>query len=204
MAAFCASPALAGRPLAVDDASVNETGRGHVEVWWERAHGRRGAMLAAPAYAPVQGLEVGMLLARDRDEAHTLLGAQAKWLWSAPQEDRCNSASSAAVLRVRHGNAGTRYALAALATCPVPWGAVHANLGAVREPAAGWRPSWGVAFEKPYAQVTWHVEAFGMRHEAPTFQTGLRWEVAGGWQLDGTVGRQRGSTLWSAGLKRSF
>lgn len=34
LAALSASlPAQAGRPLTVDDASVNDTGDGHVEMW---------------------------------------------------------------------------------------------------------------------------------------------------------------------------
>jgi hypothetical protein len=39
LAASAAAPALAGRPLAVDDAGTNATGEGHVEAWVARSDG---------------------------------------------------------------------------------------------------------------------------------------------------------------------
>ncbi len=76
--------AHAGRPLGVDDAGVNDAGHGHLEMWWEGPRGERGTVLAAPAYAPIEGLELGALLARDLQGHATLQGVQAKWLWTAP------------------------------------------------------------------------------------------------------------------------
>lgn len=204
--ALClAVPAHAGRPLSVDDAGLNEAGTGHVEVWWEGARTQPGTVYAAPAYAPVEGLELGAVLARDRAERQTLQGLQAKWQWSPSQEQGCNAASSAAVLQRRDGNEGRRtLALALLGTCAAPWGSVHTNLGAQREPNLPWQPTWGLALEKSWGVFTTHAEAFGVRHTAPTFQMGARWDWAAKWQLDGTVGRQSGHTLLSVGLKRGF
>lgn len=202
--ALClALPAHAGRPLSVDDAGVNAAGNGHIEAWWEGARGQRGTAYVAPAYAPVEGLELGALLARDIGERSTLQGLQAKWQWSSSQTEGCNAASSAGVVR-RHGSSGNTLALNAIGSCAADWGNVHANLGAQRAPDQSWRPTWGLALEKAWGAVTAHAEAFGERHSAPTFQIGARWEWAPQWQIDGTLGRQSGRTLLSLGLKRGF
>lgn len=199
--------AHAGRPLGVDDAGVNDVGKGHIEVWWEGRRSERGSVIAAPAYAPVKGLEVGALLARDLEGRSTLQGLQAKWLWTPASKTGCNAASSAGVQRARK-QAGNTASLALIGTCTSDWGAVHANLGSQREPQSHWLPTWGIAyertFERPGGDVSAHIEALGRRHDAPTFQTGLRWEFAADWQLDGTVGRKQGATLLSVGLKRNF
>lgn len=203
--AWClALPAHAGRPLSVDDAGLDEAGTGHVEVWWEGARAQPGTVYAAPAYVPVEGLELGAVLARDRAERQTLQGLQAKWQWSASQEQGCNAASSAAVLHRQGGGEDRTLALALLGTCTAPWGSVHANMGAQREPNLPWQPTWGLALEKSWGALTAHSEAFGVRHTAPTFQMGARWDWAGNYQLDGTVGRQSGHTLLSVGLKHGF
>lgn len=125
--------AHAGRPLGVDDAGVNDAGHGHLEMWWEGPRGERGTVLAAPAYAPIEGLELGALLARDLQGHATLQGVQAKWLWTAPAEQGCNAASSAGVQHTRQ-QSGNTVSVALLGTCTGDWGAVHANLGAQREP----------------------------------------------------------------------
>jgi hypothetical protein len=182
-----AAAAHAGRPLAVDDAGVNDRGNGHVEVWWEGNKGKRGAAFVAPAYAPVDGLELGAVLGRDRQGSDTLYGLQAKWLWSPAQDSGCNAASSAALLRSRQGS-DTAYTVALIGTCAGDWGRAHANLGGVREPAATWQPRWGLAYERPLGPVTVHAEAFGVRRSPVTLQAGARWEVAPGWQLDATIG----------------
>lgn len=58
--------AQAGRPLTVDDASVNDVGEGHVEGWWTRAPGGSRSWTVAPAYAPIQNVELGAGLAREQ------------------------------------------------------------------------------------------------------------------------------------------
>ncbi|MDA8456279.1 hypothetical protein M4R22_16040 [Acidovorax sp. GBBC 3334] len=203
--AASASHVHAGRPLTVDDAGVNAPGEGHVEVWWEGVHQERGAVFAAPAYAPqaLPGLELGALLARDLHGHTTLSGVQAKWQWTPPPERGCHAASSAGLVHAYREN-GSTLALTALGTCVASWGAVHANLGAMHTPDRHWRPTWGVALESAWGAVTAHVEAFGERDGPPTYQTGALWEWAPGWQLDGLVGRRKGRTLLSLGVKRSF
>jgi len=209
LAALCTAlpPAQAGRPLSVDDANVDEVGEGHVEVWWEGQRGQRGAFFAAPAFTPMEGLELGALLARDVGERHTLQGVQAKWLWSPAQDDGCNAATTAGIVhrRLPQGQSGgSAVALSMVGTCAAPWGVVNANLGTLRERGQSWRGTWGISLERAWGAVTPHVEAFGVQHSAPVFQAGARWEWAPGRQIDATVGRQQGRTLLSVGFAFGF
>lgn len=203
--ALClAWPAHAGRPLSVDDAGVDEVGQGHVEVWWEGQRGQPGTVYVAPAFTPIAGLELGAVLARDRNERHTLQGLQAKWLWSPAQEQGCNAGSSAGVVHRRQGagqSAGSVVALNLIGTCAATWGVVNANLGSQRERGQSWRATWGASVERSWGAITPHLEAFGTQHSAPTFQTGARWEWAPSRQLDATIGRQQGRTLLSVGFR---
>ena len=144
-------PAQAGRPLAVDDAGVDDVGQGHVEVWWEGQRGERGTTYLAPAFTPVQGLELGFMLARDQAERQTLQGLQAKWLWSPAPEQGCNAGSSAGIIHRRGGsspNAGNVWALTLIGTCAASWGKVNANLGGLREQGQSWQATWVVSVEQ--------------------------------------------------------
>lgn len=207
-AALClAGSAHAARPLSVDDAGVDEVGHGHIEVWWEGPRGQRGTTYAAPAYAPIEGLELGALLARDLGERHTLQGLQLKWRWSPAQEQGCNAASSVGATHRRQSpgqSQGSAVALNLIGTCAAPWGTVNANLGAQRERGQPWRATWGASVEHSWGAITPHLEAFGTQHGAPVFQAGARWEWAPGRQLDATVGRQQGRTLLSLGFVLGF
>lgn len=209
LAALCMAlpSAHAGRPLTVDDAGVDEVGQGHIEAWWEGQRGQRGTFYAAPAFTPIEGLELGALLARDMGERHTLQGLQAKWLWSPAQTDGCNAASTAGLTHRRQPgghSGGSMVALNLIGTCAAPWGVANANLGTQRERGQSWRGTWGVSLEHSWGAITPHVEAFGVQRSAPVFQAGARWEWAPGRQLDATVGRQQGRTLLSVGFAVGF
>ncbi len=154
IAALCAAlpSAHAGRPLAVDDAGVDEVGHGHVEVWWEGLRGQRGTFYAAPAFTPIDGLELGALLARDVGERHTLQGVQAKWLWSPAETDGCNAASTAGVTHRRQAqghSGGSAVALNLIGTCAAPWGMANATWARCGSaPSPGARPGasrWSAA-----------------------------------------------------------
>lgn len=60
------TPTHAGRPLAVDDANVNAAGAGHVEVWVVRDGAKTNTWNLAPAFAPVDGVEIGVGFAKAR------------------------------------------------------------------------------------------------------------------------------------------
>jgi hypothetical protein len=198
-----AAPAYAGRPLTVDDADVNDAGAGHVEAWYARQPGRAHTWTVSPAYAPIEGLELGGAVSRDTT-AHATTGAvQAKWRITPTMESGCNVGAVLGVARTRGAGGNTPY-LNGLATCNSSWGATHFNLGGVREPGSPTLGTWGIAQEHEFGSITAHVEAFGQRLSKPTFQVGARIEVAKSLQIDGTVGRTSGETLFSLGLKRSF
>lgn len=91
--------ALAGRPLVVDDANVNDPGHGQLEAWVSRTRGDRSAYNLAPAYAPIENLELGALLTRDTQARETLGALQAKWRITPGQDRGCNLG---AVLGVAH------------------------------------------------------------------------------------------------------
>lgn len=198
-----AASAHAGRPLTVDDASVNEAGAGHVEAWYARQPGRAHTWTIAPAYAPIDGLELGAAISRDRTADTTTGAVQAKWRITPSQESGCNVGAVLGVAHTRGAGGNTPY-LNGLATCNSSWGASHFNLGAVRAPGESTLGTWGMAHEREFGRVTAHVEALGQRHSKPTFQVGARMEVAKGLQIDGTVGRSDRENLVSLGLKQSL
>jgi len=194
--------ANAGRPLTVDDANVDPAGTGHVEAWLAHAPGAR-VYSAAPAYAPVDGLELGALLARDHRASVTLSALQAKWRITPSRDTGCNLG---AVAGLGHETASpsTGY-LNGLLTCNHPdLGSSHFNLGVSRTRHASSRKGWGIAYERPLGSVTPHVEWFGSQQAKPTIQVGLRGEVAKGLQLDGSVGRSAGAMLYTLGTKLLF
>ncbi len=203
LALWLSAPAHAGRPLTVDDAGVNDPGEGHVEAWYARQPGRAHTWTVAPAYAPVEGLEIGGQLSRDTTANATSAAVQAKWRITPSQESGCNTGAVLGLAHTRGGGGNTPY-LVGLLTCNSGWGSSHINLGAVRGPGGPALGTWGIAHEREFGAVTAHVEAFGQRLSKPTFQVGARIEAAKGLQVDGTLGRSDRQTLVSVGLKQSF
>jgi hypothetical protein len=200
--ALLCGTANAGRPLAVDDANVDAAGTGHVEAWLAQAPGARVYSLA-PAYAPVEGLELGALLARDQRASVTLSALQAKWRITPSRETGCNLG---AVAGLGHATDSPNNAyLNGLLTCNHPdLGSTHLNLGVSRPRHAASRVGWGMAYEKPVGNMTPHVEWFGSERAKPTIQVGLRGDIAKGVQLDGSVGRSAGAMLYTLGTKLLF
>lgn len=200
--ALLCGAAHAGRPLAVDDANVDPAGTGHVEAWLAQATGARVYSIA-PGYAPVDGLELGALLARDQRAAVTLSALQAKWRITPSREQGCNLG---AVAGLSHDTASpnTTY-LNGLLTCNHPdLGSGHFNLGVSRTGQAPSRAGWGMAYEKPVGSTTPHIEWFGSQHAKPTVQVGLRGDIVMGIQLDGSIGRSAGAMLYTVGTKLLF
>jgi len=199
LAPFCA---LAGRPLAVDDANVDDAGHGHVEAWAARAPGSRTYNLA-PAFSPVDGLELGALLARDTRAATRLRGLQAKWRITPSRDEGCNAGASLGWL---HETGAARTAtLTGLFTCHLAQrGSVHLNLGVSKARGTAAALAWGLAYERQVRGVTPSIEWFGGQGGKPTLQAGLRGNIAPLLQLDGSVGRRGGATLYSLGTKLQF
>jgi hypothetical protein len=191
---------LAGRPLTVDDANVNDVGAGHVEAWFERAGGNNWTV--APAYGLTEGVEIAAALARDSSNRVTSSALQAKFRITESRKDGCNFG---ATLGLAHADAsGNTPYLNGIFTCNMEGGAAHLNLGANRPSGSATLRTWGLAYEREHGAFTAHVEYFGEQHSAPTAQIGLRSEVVKNIQLDGTVGRSAGESIYSLGVKFMF
>jgi hypothetical protein len=205
IAIVLAGPALAGRPLTVDDAGTNAGGEGHVEVWMARADGARSYNIS-PAYALRDGLEISALLSRETPDKITTTALQLKVLFSPSKEDGCNFGAGVGVARARvAGDSENGSFVNGIASCNgTPLGNVHFNLGYTKPSSAKGVKSWGVAVEHEMGAVTPHVEYFGAERSKPAVQLGLRGDVAKNLQLDGTVGRSDRTTAWSVGLKFKF
>lgn len=195
--------AQAGRPLTVDDANTDDAGTGHVEGWYARQPGHAHTWTVAPAYAPVDGLELGASFTRDRSAATTNQALQAKWRITPSQEVGCNAAAVLGATQTR-GQSGTTPYLNGLLSCNSPWGATHVNVGGQWPSGGPGVATWGLAHERAFGAATVHVEAFGQRLAKPTFQVGTRTNLTHRLQLDATVGRSNRETLLSVGLKQSF
>lgn len=195
--------AWAGRPLSVDDADVNEVGHGHVEMWFERTPGPSRNLIVAPAYSPVEGIEIAAAVARDTTAPATSMAIQAKWRITPVQEESCNFGASASLAKTR-GETGNTSAITGLMTCHMPIGGVNVNVGALRAASESTVATWGLSLSHAFGSVTGHAEAFGQQHGKTTFQIGAHHDIAKNIQIDGTVGRSDGQTLYSAGVKFGF
>lgn len=193
----------AGRPLTVDDASVNDVGEGHVEGWWTRAPDGSRNWTVAPAYAPIQNVELGAGMAREQKTGLETLNIQAKFRISPSQENGCNMGAVLGTARTT-GETSKGY-VNALFTCNhATLGSLHTNLGALGFSSSQRIGTWGLAWERAYGDVTAHVEVYGQQHDKPTWATGLRTNILSKLQLDGSVGRQAGQTLVTLGTKWMF
>ncbi len=195
--------AHAGRPLNVDDANVNDPGAGHLEAWYAKLPGATRTLNLAPAYAPVQGLELSAALVRDRTAQLNTVSVQGKFQLTPPQSGGCHQAAVLGVARP-NGQRGVTPYLTGIATCEVGPGAVHMNLGANRAPGGPTLPTAGVAWEQAFGGLTGHLEWLVQRNAKPSLGLGLRTEIAKGVQIDGSVGRSGGENLYSVGMKFQF
>ncbi len=132
-----ASPALAGRPLSVDDAGTSAGGEGHVEVWMTRAEGAKSYNIS-PAYALRDGLEISALLSRETPDKITTTALQLKVLFTPSKEDGCNFGAGVGVVRARAaGDSENGSFINGIASCNgTPLGNVHANLGYTKPSSA--------------------------------------------------------------------
>lgn len=193
----------AGRPLTVDDASVNDVGQGHVEGWWTRAPNGSRSWTVAPAYAPIQNVELGVGLAREQKTGLETQNIQAKFRITPSQDNGCNVGAVVGAARTT-GEASKAY-VNALFTCNhAKLGSLHTNVGALDVASSQSVGSWGLAWERAYGDITAHVEVYGQEHVKTTWATGLRTNVLPSLQLDASIGRQGGHNLLTFGTKWMF
>lgn len=217
--ACSAAPALAERPMAVDDAATGGKGSAELEFGWVRDHRERGGE-ASIAYIPLENLkvELGYSRTRDHDPEPSLwahgLGVAVKWV--PLQSDTGLSAGlrydyerARVDLRGEPDEVARANALTALAS----WGfasgqRVHLNLGRewVRVSGANEVANvWGVGFEQPLGdRLTLGAEVFGAEDGRPDRQIGLRYEVVEGFTVSGAVGRGSDRTIANVGCAWEF
>jgi hypothetical protein len=203
--ALCSAMAAhAGRPLAVDDANVNDKGAGHVEAWVARDTSKSNVLNLAPAYAPIDGLEFSGVLSRDTTNHVNAQALQAKWRITPSKENGCNVAAVLGAARVSGGGSNAIYVSGNLSCNGLGPVNVHANLGANKAKNVSAIGTWGVAAELPMASWTPHVEVFGAEGSKATAQIGARTQLTKELQLDGNVSRNDGQTGFSVGIKYQF
>ena len=197
-------PVQAGRPLAVDDANVNDKGAGHIEVWLARDNDKINTWNFAPAYAPVEGVEIGVSYAKARKSGTAEQAIQAKWRITLSQVNGCNVASTLGT--VHEKNIGSSPYLVGILTCNSAVGAIHINLTRHNPKYENSFNSWGVAFERQMGSITPHIETFADQGQKANLQVGAKSEIAQGLQLDATIGRDRQNraNVFSIGVKQSF
>ncbi len=195
------SPAFAGRPLAVDDANVNEVGAGHVEAWFEK-NGTEKSLTVAPAYSPIKGLEVALAYNRNLPYTSSVRAISAKYQITQAKEGGCHSAASLSAARASGDNA---LVLNLIATCQLGMVDLHLNGGVGRNlKTKDNLKILGLAIEKDLGFASVHAEVQAVEDSKPLFQVGMRKEIVKNWQLDGTVGRQGGQNVFSIGMKYQF
>ena len=105
---ICIFPAvaLAGRPLLIDDAATNAAGHGHIESWHDTED---RTFNVAPAFAPIDGLELGAAIAKSNSSGETSYSLQVKKLFTSPQDNGCNTGGTLGRTSVQSDNAYTLY-----------------------------------------------------------------------------------------------
>ncbi len=199
-----AASAHAGRPLAVDDANVNDKGAGHVEAWVARDASKSNVLNLAPAYAPIDGLEISGVLSRDTTNRISAQSVQAKWRITPSKESGCNVAAVLGATHLSGGGGNATYMSGNLSCNGLGPVNLHANLGANKAKGASAVGTWGVAAELPLPAWTPHIEIFGAEGSKATTQLGARTQLTKELQLDGNVSRSDGQTAYSLGIKYQF
>ena len=203
MALSASITSFAGRPLTVDDASVNDTGEGHVEAWWTHSPKGVRSWTVAPAYAPVDNIELGAGISREQFTGIQTQNIQAKFRITPSQENGCNF--GAVFGYARTDSESSKPYVNGLFSCTSPTlGSLHTNVGALNMSSSERVRTWGVAWERAYGEVTVHIEKFGMENEKPTLATGLRFNVMEDLQLDASVGRTNKQNIVTVGFKWMF
>lgn len=176
--AFCATPAFAERPMAVDDAGTLERGGAKLEFGWSRDDAVRGYEGAA-GFGPIDKveIEVGFGRAKDRDadpdaKIHAV-GAAVKWV---PLQSELGLSAG---LKYEYGREWVR-------------NDEDVNF-------------WGVGLDVPLNErLDFVIETFGTEHAGPDRQVGLRYAIAEGVKISGAVGRGNDRNIGNVGVAWEF
>lgn len=213
-------PARAEPPLHVDDAGTLGKGGVKIEGAASRDGKTRGGELLF-GFAPVEGVEIGLSVARaaDRalDPATRLAGTGIGLKWVPLQNEtgwslgaRLDYARTRADERATQERSSEReISLAGLATHRFDNGQVlHLNLGATRTKASATSETvgtWGLGYEIPLAERLQLVaEVFGETRGGADKALGLRYEVLEGCKISGAIGRGNGRGFGQVGFAWEF
>lgn len=220
LSTLCATRALAEPPMNVDDAGTLDQGGMKIEGAWRKDDRTHGGELVF-GFGPLENVEVGLSVARDRDYTDSpatrfgALGVGFKWV---PIQNDVGLSFGATLdfgrTRVTDYVTPDRYtereiALTGLATWRSEAGhAVHLNLGATRVKSQGKSDTlgtWGAGYEHPLAEkLKLTVEIFGQERGRPDKAIGLRYEVAEGFKLSGALGRGNDRSFGQVGFAWVF
>ena len=209
---LAASSAFAARPFVTDDARVVRPGGCQIESFAKQLRAHRGAEYwFLPACNPLERAELTAGVRRiavDGEPTTDGLILQAKTLLRALEPNGTGFALTLGSLRDTPGAGWTPY-LNAIASSSFLNDVlvVHANAGGLRDPVDARRPyTWGLGAELAFSsRVSGIAEGYGQRGEPPSRQLGVRyWIEPNRFQVDGTMGWQRGTSWVSAGIRLLF
>lgn len=207
-----ASPALAERPMMVDDAGTLERGGAKLEFGWNKDDSVRG-LEGAVGYGPIDNVELELAFGRGKDHEPSpdvnvrAIGAAVKWV---PLQSETGLSAG---LKYEYGrehvsgeSAEHANALAGLATWAFAAGPrLHVNLGREWVRDDDNLNFWSVGAEFPLTeQLDFTIETFGEEHSGPDRQAGLRYEIADGLKLSAAAGRGNGRNIANVGVAWEF
>lgn len=223
---WCSASAMAGRPLATEDAGFIDTGGFELESYYHRQTGRGHYALSGFHVQPSVGigfntqLGVGVDFLRQYSEdfearkstgEYALLG---KTAIKTLTDDAFGIALAYGVDRTRAVGERYRYDNAVIngaLTVPLHAWALHANIGWQRSRlAATTATTWALAAERSRAPgpIDLAIETFGNDHDPAWVQASARWTVqANRFFVDASYGAQLGDTrdkLLTIGCKLAF
>jgi hypothetical protein len=189
--------------MVTDDAVVGDVGTGNIKLWHTDVEGD-GLTTVAGAFTPFKAVELGGSVGNG--SGVTVTSLYGKWMITPVQQNGCNFAGTLGWSRVKISGFGSGNATGVngIATCNGSVGTMHANVGYSKPSGGSGVTSWGIAFERSFGAVTPNIEVFGSEGSDATVQVGLRGDIAKNIQLDGSVGRSDGISIYTVGLKVSF
>jgi len=202
-----AIPSYAARPFVTDDARIVDAGGCQIETFVKRQrHFSENEFWFVPGCSPAGPVELTLGGTRTDSAAEgtsSSVLAQAKTLVRELRPDDYGLAITLGAARLNPVDSSRRERwspylnLIASLSLMNDRTVIHANIGALRDPATGrTRQSWGLGAEFAVTPRVYVIaEAYGQEGDRPSGQFGLRvWVVPNRLQIDGALGAQAGQS----------